>query len=110
MEIASDCDPSFSPRRRDSVSHPGLFGRLGGGGGNVCLPPSLVNGPGDSGRPVSARIRGPHSGGLPWCRVRVGARGAAPLGRPLPPSAAGLRGRFAFLLRGAMPCIDILRN
>jgi hypothetical protein len=86
MEIASDCDSSFSPRPRGSVSHPGLLGRLGRGGGNVCLPPSLVNGPGDSGRPVVAQIRGPHSGGLPWCRACVGALGAASSGAsPLPP-------------------------
>ncbi len=36
VQFASDCDPSFSPRRRGFVSHPGLHGRWGEG---AVIPP-----------------------------------------------------------------------
>jgi hypothetical protein len=38
MEFASDCDPSFSPRRRGFVLHPGLNGWWGEGA--VFPPPA----------------------------------------------------------------------
>jgi hypothetical protein len=63
----------------------------------VCLPSSLITGPGDSGRPVVAQIRGPHSGGFPWCRVRVGAWGAAPSGASPPPLCGGSSRALCFL-------------
>ena len=36
VEFASDCDPSFSPRRRGFMSYPGFSGRRGEG---VVFPP-----------------------------------------------------------------------
>jgi len=48
MEFASDCDPSFSPRRRGFMSYPGFSGRWGEGA--VFSPPGLpllIDGPVD---------------------------------------------------------------
>jgi hypothetical protein len=82
MEIASDCNPSFSPRRRGFVSHPGSLGHWGRGGGFACRPPPLINGPDDSGSASSGKnSRAAFWGGVPVSGVR-GCSGCCPLRVP----------------------------
>ena len=87
MEIASDCDPSFSPRRRGFNVVSWVQWAVGGGGG-LSPPglPLLIDGPVDPGKaPVAAKTRGLCSGELSGRRGCVGAGARFPAGRPLPP-------------------------
>jgi len=87
MEFASDCDPSFSPRRRGFMSYPGFSGRWGEGA--VFPPPgclfSLMGPLILMVAPVAAKTRGLCSGELSGRRGCVGAGARFPAGRPLPP-------------------------
>jgi len=107
MEIASDCDPSFSPRRRDFVLHPGSIGHWGRGGGFACRPPPLINGPDDSGSASSGtNSRAAFWGAVPVSGVR-GCSGCCPLrGASLPPPAVVFCGLCVFLLWGDLLCTD----
>jgi len=99
MEFASDCDPSFSPRRRGFMSYPGFSGRWGEGA--VFSPPGLpllIDGPVDpnGSSPVAAKTRGLCSGGLSGRRGCAGAGARFPAGRPPPPSCCGLTRALCF--------------
>ena len=86
VEFASDCDPSFSPRRRGFMSYPGFSGRWGEGA--VFPPPgclfSLLGPLILMVAPVAAKTRGLCSGELSGRRGCVGV-GRGSLRGVLPP-------------------------
>ena len=99
VEFASDCDPSFSPRRRGFMSYPGFSGRWGEGA--VFPPPpgclfSLLGPLILMVAPVAAKTSGLCSGELTGRRGCVGAGARFPAGRPLPLSCCGLAWALCF--------------
>jgi hypothetical protein len=107
METTNDCNPSFSPRYRGFVLHPGSIGHWGRGGGFACRPPPLINGPDDSGSASSGtNLRAVFWGVVLLSGVR-GCWGFCPLWvTSLPPPAVVFCGICVFLLWGDLLCID----
>jgi hypothetical protein len=105
MEFASDCDPSFSPRRRGFNVVSWVQWALGGGGG--LSPPGLsllIDGPVDPGKaPVAAKLAGCVLGSCPgtwgaWVLGRGSLRGVLS-----PPSCCGLTWSLCFTAWGDLP-------